>query len=111
MNKFWDSNIENGGEFVFEANKEKLIRNLDMLSEMPVEEQTLYKKWQEFNSDLHSSMMKLPSLQQHYDKIWKPTDIFNKELTISPIGANFTISDGARFVQLSGTLVINVGVC
>ena len=59
MNKFWDSNIENGGEFVFEANKEKLINNLDMLSEMPVEEQTLYKKWQEFNSDLHSSMMKL----------------------------------------------------
>jgi hypothetical protein len=85
MNKFWDSNIENGGEFVFEANKEKLIKNLDMLSEMPVEEQTLYKKWQEFNSDLHSSMMKLPSLQQHYDKIWKPTDIFNKELTISEI--------------------------
>jgi hypothetical protein len=35
----------------------------------------------------------------------------NKELTISPIGANFTISDGAKFVQLSGTLVINVGVC
>lgn len=35
----------------------------------------------------------------------------NKELTIPPIGANFTISDGAKFVQLSGTLVINVGVC
>ena len=35
----------------------------------------------------------------------------NKELTIAPIGANFTISDGAKFVQLSGTLVINVGVC
>jgi len=85
MNKFWDSNIENTAEFAFEANKEKLISNLDMLSEMPVEEQTLYKKWQEWNSDLHSSMMKLPSLQQHYDKIWKPTDILNKELTISEI--------------------------
>ena len=35
----------------------------------------------------------------------------NKQLTIPPIGANFTISDGAKFVQLSGTLVINVGVC
>jgi hypothetical protein len=35
----------------------------------------------------------------------------NKELTISPIGANFTISDGSKFVQLSGTLIINVGVC
>jgi hypothetical protein len=35
----------------------------------------------------------------------------NKELTIPPIGAKFTISDGAKFVQLSGTLVINVGIC
>ena len=35
----------------------------------------------------------------------------NKELTIAPIGANFTISDGSKFVQLSGTLIINVGVC
>lgn len=35
----------------------------------------------------------------------------NKQLTIPPIGANFTISDGGSFVQLSGTLVINVGVC
>ena len=35
----------------------------------------------------------------------------NKELTIAPIGANFTISDGAKFVQLSGTLIINTGIC
>ena len=35
----------------------------------------------------------------------------NKQLTIPPIGADFTISDGARFIQLSGTLIINVGVC
>ena len=35
----------------------------------------------------------------------------NKQLTIPPIGANFTISDGARFVQLSGTLIINTGIC
>jgi hypothetical protein len=35
----------------------------------------------------------------------------NKELTIAPIGANFTISDGAKFVQLSGTLIINAGIC
>lgn len=49
----------------------------------------------------------------------KPFDILevgdnvygNRELTIPPIGANFTISDGAKFVQLSGTLIINVGVC
>ena len=49
----------------------------------------------------------------------KPFDILevgdnvygDRELTIPPIGASFTISDGSKFVQLSGTLVINVGVC
>lgn len=35
----------------------------------------------------------------------------NKELTIPPTGGKFTISDGAKFVQLSGTLIINTGVC
>jgi hypothetical protein len=35
----------------------------------------------------------------------------NKQLTIPPIGADFTISDGAKFVQLSGTLIINTGIC
>ena len=35
----------------------------------------------------------------------------NRELTIPPIGANFTISNGGRFVQASGTLIINVGLC
>jgi hypothetical protein len=32
-------------------------------------------------------------------------------LLIPPVNANFTISNGAKFIQLSGTLVINVGVC
>jgi hypothetical protein len=35
----------------------------------------------------------------------------NRELTIPPINANFTISDGAKFVQISGTLIINTGIC
>ena len=30
-------------------NKQNLIDNLDTLKEMSVEEQTLYKKWQEMN--------------------------------------------------------------
>jgi hypothetical protein len=32
-------------------------------------------------------------------------------LLIPPVNTNFTISNGAKFIQLSGTLVINVGVC
>ena len=35
----------------------------------------------------------------------------NKQLTIPPIGAEFTITDGATFIQVSGTLVINWGQC
>jgi hypothetical protein len=27
------------------------------------------------------------------------------------VNANFTISNGARFIQISGTLILNVGVC
>lgn len=32
-------------------------------------------------------------------------------LTIPPINSDFTISDGAKFIQLGGSLIINVGVC
>jgi hypothetical protein len=35
----------------------------------------------------------------------------DQSLTIPPIGADFTISNGARFIQLSGNLIINVGLC
>lgn len=35
----------------------------------------------------------------------------NSSLTIPPVNANFTISNGARFIQISGTLILNVGVC
>ena len=35
----------------------------------------------------------------------------DQNLSIPPVGANFTISNGSRFIQLSGNLIINVGVC
>jgi hypothetical protein len=35
----------------------------------------------------------------------------NSTLSIPPVNANFTISNGNRFIQISGTLVINAGVC
>jgi hypothetical protein len=35
----------------------------------------------------------------------------NREFTIPPVGANFTISDGVKIIQISGTLIINTGVC
>ena len=85
-NKFWSAEIEDT-EFDFEKNKQKLITNLDMLQNMSVEESTLYKKWQEWNKDLHSSMMRLPVLHSYYDNIWRPTDLMNKDLTIKEINA------------------------
>ena len=55
-----------------------------MLKSMSVEEQTLYKKWQEFNKN--------PDFQKYaskfdifYQKIWKTTDKNNLDLTISEI--------------------------
>lgn len=44
--------------FDFELMKQKLIDNLDMLKEMSVEEQTLYKKWQEMNKGSKMSKIK-----------------------------------------------------
>ena len=38
-------------EFNYEEKKQEFIDNLDMLKSMSVEEQTLYKKWQEFNKN------------------------------------------------------------
>ncbi len=37
--------------------------------------------------DRVSNMKRLPVLQSYYDSLWKPTDIFNKELTIKEIEA------------------------
>jgi hypothetical protein len=35
----------------------------------------------------------------------------NREFSIPPVGANFTISDGVKIIQIGGTLIINAGVC
>jgi len=86
--KFWETGeTAKAEEFNYEDMKRKFIENLDYLRTMSVEEQTLYKKWMEWNEDLIGNMKKLPVLQSHYDSLWKPTDIMNKELTIAEIQA------------------------
>lgn len=40
------------------------------------------------------------------DHVWG-----NKEFTIPPVNLKFTISDGATFIQVTGTEIINVGTC
>ncbi len=84
--KFWDTgDTPQTAGFDFDKEKKALIDNLDYLFAMSVEEQTLYKKWIEWNANLYDSMTKLPALQMYYDSLWKPTDLTNKELTIKEI--------------------------
>jgi len=84
--KFWDTEIIET-EFNFDKNKELLIQNLNQLHNMSVEESTLYKKWGEFNDDLHTSMMRLPILHSYIGSLWRPTDIMDKDLTIAEINS------------------------
>ena len=74
-------------QFDFEAEREKFISNLDFLKSMSVQEQTLYKKWQEFNSDVYTMTQKASKFAKIEKAIWMPTDINNKNQTISEIEA------------------------
>jgi hypothetical protein len=79
---FWDSEPEKP-EFNFEREKQQLIQNMDYLMGMSVQEQTLYKKWVELQDP---TMVKDKSqIASYYDIQWKPTYIYNKELTIREI--------------------------
>ena len=72
-------------KFDFDAEREKFISNLDYLKSMSVQEQTLYKKWQEFNKNEYNMRNKVSNFPKYYNRLWKPTDITNKELTIKEI--------------------------
>jgi hypothetical protein len=70
--------------FDFEGMKEKLIENLDMLKEMTVEEQTLYKKWQEMNKGGKMSKIK-KTLFDYKKELWTPTNLLDINQTIKEI--------------------------
>ena len=74
--------------FCFETERQNFIDNLDMLKGMSVQEQTLYKKWLEFNKDERVRLnfrKNYYKSELFYKSIWRPTDINNKQLTISEI--------------------------
>jgi hypothetical protein len=81
---FWDTEPAKP-EFNFEGEKKKLIDNMNYLSSMSAEEQTLYKKWIELQDK--SIIENKSNIAGLYDTQWKPTDIYNKELTIKEIEA------------------------
>ena len=74
-------------QFDFDVERKKFIDNLDFLKSMSVQEQTLYKKWQEFNADVYSMTQKATSFAKIENSIWTPKDINNKEQTIKEIEA------------------------
>ena len=74
-------------KFDFDAERKKFVDNLDFLKSMSVQEQTLYKKWQEFNADVYSMTQKATSFAKIENSIWTPKDINNKEQTIKEIEA------------------------
>ena len=82
FNDFFDEQ-----KFDFEGERKKFIDNLDFLKSMSVQEQTLYKKWQEFNADVYSMTQKASKFSKIEKSIWTPTDINNKEQTIKEIEA------------------------
>jgi len=82
--EFWDTEPAKP-EFNYDNEKKKFIENMDYLQSMTVEEQTLYKKWDEWNSDLSNSMKRKAAMAQYIDQLWAPTDIMDKEQTIQEI--------------------------
>lgn len=74
--RFFDAPV-----FDFEKEKQKFITNMDYLKSMPVEEQTLHKKWVEVqelaNYADRASVVKA--------KIWRPRDINNKQSTVEDL--------------------------
>ena len=74
-------------KFDFEKERKAFVDNLNLLKTMSVEEQTLYKKWQEFNADVYSMTQKASKFKRINNSIWMPKDINNKEQTIKEIEA------------------------
>lgn len=64
--------------------KKAFIENMDMLKSMPVESQTLYKKWKEVKGYYAN---RVDASRVVKAKIWTPTDIMNKEQTVKEIKA------------------------
>jgi len=75
-NEFFDA-----GEFEFDLEKSKFIKNIDYLKSMTAEEQTFYKKWVEVQT--YKDYLNKSGVVKA--KIWTPTDINNVELTVKEL--------------------------
>jgi hypothetical protein len=76
MNQFFQID-----DFPYDVEKQKFIDNMNYLKSMSVEEATFYKKWEEVREYRNFASR---SDDVKY-KIWKPTDIYNEELTLKEL--------------------------
>ena len=51
-------------KFDYDIEKKKFIDNMNYLQTMSVQEQTLYKKWQEFNKDVYGMTKKASKFER-----------------------------------------------
>ena len=58
------------------------VDNMNLLKSLTVEEHTLYKKWEDLNYNFNQEISNIRIVK---NKIWKPTDLYNKEVTINQI--------------------------
>lgn len=79
-------------KFDYKKNKEEFINNMNFLKQQSVEESVFYKKWQEVQN--YSKFIS-KSLQVKA-KIWKPSDITNKNQTIDEIEK---LKPNIKFIQ------------
>ena len=70
-------------QFDYDVERNKFIDNMNMLRDMSVQESVLYKKWYEVNQQKFLDL--LPKSRAVKAQIWKPTNLNNKEQTISEI--------------------------
>ena len=66
-------------KFDFDKERKTFVDNLNLLKTMSVQEQTLYKKWQEFNADVYSMTQKASKFKRINNSIWTPTHKNKKE--------------------------------
>lgn len=73
-----------GASFDFDVEKKKFIEHMTFLKNQSVQENTLYKKWIELTGGFNNTRdIQLAQIVEA--KIWRPTDILDKDLTIQEI--------------------------
>ena len=78
-----DPFFKNSTAIDFHKDREDFIKHMASLKTQGVEESTLYKKWEELKQ--LDNTKEVVSTGVLMDRLWSPTDIFDKERTIEEI--------------------------